>query len=95
MIRNVVIVKLKEGVEPATVERIVNAMLGLQMPGLLNMSCGADAGLREGNADLALVVDLEDEAAYRAYDEDPEHNRIRRELIAPHTEKVERVQYRI
>ena len=95
MIRNVVLVSLKDGTDDAVLDRIVNAMLGLQVPGLLNMSCGRDAGLREGNAHLALVVDLEDADAYRVYDADPEHNRIRRELIAPHAERIERVQYEI
>jgi hypothetical protein len=95
MIRNVVIVRFKEGVGDATIERVVNSLLGLQMPGLINLSCGADAGLREGNAHLAVVADLEDEDAYRGYDADPEHNRIRQELIAPNAEKVERVQYKI
>ena len=45
--------------------------------------------------DFVIVVDLEDEAAYRIYDEDAEHNRIRRDLVAPITERVERLQYRM
>src|SRR5579875_3927865 len=56
---------------------------------------GMDAGLRDGNMDVAIVGDFEDEDAYRAYDADPEHNRIRRELLAPIAERVERCQYRI
>jgi hypothetical protein len=95
VIRNVTVVRFKDGTEEAALERIVNSLLGLQMPGLINLSCGVDAGLRDGNAHLAVVADLEDEAAYRGYDTDPEHNRIRAELIAPHLERIERVQYRI
>jgi hypothetical protein len=38
-------------------------------------------GLRDGNGDFAIVSDLADEAPYRIYDD--EHNRIRRELLAP------------
>ena len=95
MIRNVVLVKLKPGIDPAEVERFTDAMLSLQMPGLVNLTCGRDAGLREGNMDVALIADLEDEEAYRAYDEDPEHNRIRRELVAPIAERTERCQYRL
>ena len=95
MIRNVVLVKLKPGVDEAQVERFTDAMLSLQLPGLVNLTCGRDLGLREGNLEVALVADLEDEAAYREYDEDPEHNRIRRELVAPIAERVERCQYRV
>lgn len=95
VIRNVVLVHLKDGVDDATADRIVDALLGLQIPGMLNLTCGRDAGLREGNAQLALVADFEDEDAYRAYDADVEHNRIRREIVAPAAERTERAQYRI
>ncbi len=94
MIRSVAVFKLRPGAADADVQRLVDALLGLQVPGLLNLSVGRDAGLREGNLDLAVVADLADEEAYRAYDADPEHNRIRRELAAPITERGERVQYR-
>ncbi|HEY8643842.1 MAG TPA: Dabb family protein [Candidatus Dormibacteraeota bacterium] len=95
MIRNVVLLKLKAETPPEQVERLVNELQGLQIPGLINISTGTDAGLREGNMDFVIVVDLEDEAAYRIYDEDAEHNRIRRDLVAPITERVERLQYRM
>ena len=62
---------------------------------MAHLSVGTDAGLREGNLDLVIVVDLDDEAAYKAYDEDAEHNRIRRDLVAPIAERVERIQYRV
>ncbi len=95
MIRNVAVFKVKPDASDAEVDRLCDALLGLQVPGLLNLSIGRDAGLREGNLDLALVADLADEEAYRAYDADPEHNRIRRELAAPIVERTERVQYRV
>jgi hypothetical protein len=43
----------------------------------------------------AFVAEFEDEAAYRAYDTDAEHNRIRRELLAPIAERIERFQYEV
>jgi hypothetical protein len=94
MIRNVVLVKLKAGAQPEQVERLSNELQGLQTPGLINLTVATNAGLREGNMDLVIVVDLEDEAAYKLYDEDPEHNRIRRDLVAPVVERMERIQYR-
>ena len=95
MIRNVVLLKLKAGTPPETLERLANELQGMQIPGLINISAGSDAGLREGNMDFVIIVDLEDEAAYRTYDEDAEHNRIRRDLVAPVVERVERIQYRV
>jgi hypothetical protein len=95
VIRNVVMVKLKPGTAPEQVERLINELQGMQIPGMAHLSVGTDAGLREGNLDLVIVVDLDDEAAYRAYDEDAEHNRIRRDLVAPIAERVERIQYRV
>jgi len=57
-----------------------------------SLSVRRDAGLRDGNADLAVVSDFEDAAAYQAYDADLAHARIRRELLAPVVERVERCQ---
>jgi hypothetical protein len=95
MIRNIVLVKLKPDVSEEQVERAENALLGMQMPGLLNLTVGRDAGLRDGNLDIVVVADLADEEAYRRYDADPEHNRIRREVMAPIVERMERIQYRV
>jgi hypothetical protein len=59
------------------------------------MTVGRDLCLRDGNADLAVVSDLSDEAAYRVYDADVEHNRIRRELVAPIVTSLERCQFEV
>ena len=95
MIRNVVLMKFKAGTTPEQVERLKNELQGMQIPGMLNVSTGSDAGLREDNMDLGLVIDLEDEDAYKIYDEDAEHNRIRRDLVKPIVERIERIQYRV
>lgn len=93
MVRNVVIAHLKEGTPPAAVDAVILALEALRVPGLLRMTLGRDLGLRPGNADLAIVSDLEDEAAYRVYDADEEHNRIRRELVAPIVTSLDRCQF--
>jgi hypothetical protein len=46
-------------------------------------SLGRDAGLRDGNADMALVVDLDDVDAFHAYSADEGHQQILNELILP------------
>lgn len=71
------------------------ALRGVSTGGMLALTVGRDAGLREGNAELDIVADFADEAAYRTYDEDAEHNRIRRELLAPILDRAERCQFRV
>jgi Stress responsive A/B Barrel Domain len=95
VIRNLVLAKLKPGITDDKVDRLVNELQGMQIPGMINLTVARDAGLREGNLDLVVVTDLDDEDAYRRYDQDPEHNRIRRDLVAPIVERVERIQYRV
>ncbi|WP_345411823.1 Dabb family protein [Pseudonocardia xishanensis] len=94
MIRNVVGGQVKPGVSRAEVGRALQALLDLRVEGVeLRMSSGLDLGPREGNASSAITVDLDDEQAYRTYGLDEEHSRIRRELFAPISERVDRIQF--
>lgn len=95
MIRNVVLAKLKAGVDDEQVAAAVEILRGLRTPGMVSIAVGRDLGFREGNWDVAVITDLEDEASYRVYDTDAEHNRIRREVIAPIVERIERCQFEI
>ena len=56
------------------------------------MHVGRDLGLREGGWSFAITNDWADEDAYRGYDLDEEHNRVRREMFAPICEQIVRVQ---
>jgi stress responsive alpha/beta barrel protein len=95
MVRNVVVAHLKDGVSQEALDSAIDALKAMKTPGLLSMTLGRDLGLRDGNAGLAIVSDLADEAAYRVYDADEEHNRIRRELVAPIVTSIERCQFTI
>ena len=95
MVRNVVLIKLKPDTTSTQVERLVSDLRAIPFGGLVSMTIGRDAGLREGNADLAIVADFEDEDSYRKYDSDEEHNRVRRELLVPIVDRVERCQIRL
>jgi stress responsive alpha/beta barrel protein len=96
MIRNVVVGRLKDGVAPDEVEPALQALRDLTVDGVeFTLVAGIDLGLREGAASYALTCDFVDEDAYRTYDADPEHNRIRREMFAPISALVERVQFRL
>ena len=57
------------------------------------MRVGVDAGLREGNWSYAITADFIGEESYRRYDLDEEHNRVRREMFAPLSDEIARVQF--
>lgn len=95
MIRNVVLAKLKDGVKDEDVKAMVAALRQIRTPGLVSISVGRDLGLRDGNWDVAVVTDLQDEQSYRQYDSDLEHNRIRRDVVAPLVERIERCQIEV
>ncbi|WP_409329424.1 iron-sulfur cluster assembly protein [Trujillonella humicola] len=95
VIRNVVVGRLLDDVDPGEVERGLQALRELRVEGVGVVLAGLDLGLRDGNADFVVTADIEDEAAYRRYDEDPEHNRIRREVFGRLCSRIERVQFRL
>jgi len=94
MIRNVVLAKLKTGYDATEVERIQQGLRDLNCPGTQRYTVGSDAGLRDSNWDFVIVADFEDTAAYRGYDEDAEHNRLRARL-APIIDQVARAQFEL
>ncbi len=93
MIRNVVVGRLHPGADPAAVDAALAAIVGLDLPGRLDCRVGRDAGLREGAWGFAITSDWADADAYRAYDRDAEHNRIRAELFGPLCAEIARVQF--
>lgn len=92
MIRNVVMGRLHPGVAREAVEEALAAIVALAPEGCLDLRVGVDAGLREGNWDFAIVADFVDEDAYRRYDLDAEHNRVREQLFAPISAQIVRLQ---
>jgi hypothetical protein len=93
VIRNVVMGRLRPDADLGLLDEGLAGLRRLSLEGLLRLDCGRDAGLREGNWDYAITADLADEAAYRRYDEDEEHNRLRRECFGPVSEQIVRVQF--
>jgi len=96
MLRHVAGFRWKAGTTDAQVQAIEQGLAALpgRLPQLRAYSFGRDAGLREGNADFAVVADFDDEDGWRLYTEDPEHRRVIEELIAPVTEVRSAIQLR-
>ena len=93
MIRHVVLGRLRPGVGEGEIRPVLEAIAALRTPGMIDCRTGADERLREQTWDFAITVDLEDVAAYRAYDADAEHDRIRKERLLPLTAELARVQF--
>ena len=93
-IRHVSIFKLKDGADVAKFRAGLD-LLRQRVPGFVRSAYGSDAGLKAGNADFGVTFDFAEEAAYRKWDTDPEHERIRRELIFPLMSSVTRVQFEL
>lgn len=93
MIRNVVVGRLRPGVAPAALEQALAAIVALEPEGCVDMVVGVDAGLRRGNWTFSITADFVDEEAYRRYDLDGEHNRVREELFLPICTEIARVQF--
>lgn len=95
MIRHVAVIRLKPSATAAQVSDIESALVAMEFPGRLLFTMGRDLGLRPGNWDVAIVVDLDGIESYQAYDALEEHNRIRRELIAPVADGIERCTFEL
>jgi hypothetical protein len=94
MIRNIVLFQLRPDADPAAVAALQDGLRGLDCPGTLSYTLGDDLGFKDGNWSFGVVADFTDEAAYRGYDLDAEHNRLRGELAA-HVAQVARVQFEL
>ena len=92
VIRNVVMVQLKPDADAEKVAAIQAGFRALDCPGTVSYTLGDDLGLRDGGWSFAIVADFVDEAAYRGYDLDAEHNRLRA-LLAPMALATARVQF--
>ncbi len=67
----------------AAIEAEVARLPGL-VPSLRRYRHGPDLGLGEGRWDYGIVASFDDEEGWRAYDQHPEHDRVRTDVIAPH-----------
>ncbi len=92
VIRNVVMVKMREGFDEAWLAELLPRFQALNCPGTAAYTIGRDLGLRDGGWTFAIVADFVDADAYRAYDADGLHNALRAEL-APHAVQIARVQF--
>ncbi len=102
MIRNVVVGRLRpagnpaqEAADAALLQEGLAGIAALTFPGMLANNVGSDLALRDGGWSFAITNDWQDADAYRVYDADEEHNRLRREIFAKICQDIARVQIQI
>lgn len=66
-------------------QAVLDGLAGLpgKVPEIRNFQFGEDAGLVEGNFDLAVVAEFDDEAGYLAYAENTDHLAFIAECVKP------------
>jgi hypothetical protein len=95
MFRHVVMMQLSETTTDADAQAIIDALRALPplVPEIRSYSVGRDAGISEGNFDIVVVGDFDDEAGYRAYGVNADHQAIIVDLVKPAIAKRSAVQY--
>jgi hypothetical protein len=95
VLRHVAVFRWKTGTTGEQVDAIVAALATLpgEIPEIRAYHFGPDAGLVPANFDFCVVADLDDEAAWAVYRDNPVHRRIIEELISPFVDTRVAVQY--
>jgi hypothetical protein len=95
MLHHVVTFQLGSDAPAGQAERICEAIdaLAATLPEVRSAATGVDLGLRDGNASLAVVLTFDDLDSFSVYADHPEHQRIIKEMIAPHIDSRHPVQF--
>ena len=97
MIRHVVMFRFRDDADAAARQAVQDAIAAMpEATGVTEVyAIGPDLGLAEGNFDFVVVGDFADQAAYMAYRDNPEHQRIVLEVIRPAITDRAAIQYEI
>jgi hypothetical protein len=85
MLRHTVLLTLSTDPASETTKAILEALrkLPAQVSSIREYEVGADLGLNEGNATIAVVAGFEDQKGYLEYRDHPAHRAVIDELITP------------
>ena len=86
MFHHTVLFRWREGTGDEAVRALTEALRGLPsvLPCIRSYAVGPDLGLSGGNGwDYAVAAAFDDRAAWDEYMADPEHDRIRTDLLRP------------
>ena len=97
MVEHIVLFKWNEGVAPEAIEAAVEGLKALRfkIPGIIDLSIGANFSERNKGYDTGLVVRFENREALEAYGPHPEHQTVVQNLLSPIRSDVLAVDYEI
>jgi len=90
-----VLLRFRRDASDAAKRALREGLAGLpaQIPELRRYQVGDDLGLVEGNFDFAIVAEVDDPEAFRAYVDHPAHQEVVAQRIRPILEERVAVQY--
>lgn len=94
-VNHAVVFRWKDHLTNSDLERLGSELdrLPALVPGIESFTHGPDLGVREGNADYAVVATLRSVEALADYFDHPEHVRIINDVVAPMLESKQAVQF--
>lgn len=97
MIRHVSLLTLTPDTTRAVVDSILAELRTLPeaIPAIRSFAVGADLGLADGNATIAVTADFDNVEDFALYRDDTDHQRILRESIAPRLSARTVAQFRL
>ena len=94
MIRNAVLVKLRDGYDEERIAEVQRALKAINSPGIAAFTVGSDLGIREGGWTFAIVADFMDVDSYRGYLANEAHMALQEEVIGQAVQ-IARVQFEL
>src|SRR4051794_17179701 len=97
MLRHVSLLTFRPGTTDGQVDTILDALSALPttIDAIIELRCGRDLGFADDNADIAVVVDLADRAAWDDYQRHPTHQAVLVDLIRPLLERRTAAQFTV
>jgi hypothetical protein len=97
MLRHTVLLTLSTDPDSETTKAILAALrqLPAQISSIREYEVGADLGLNEGNATIAVVARFDDEKGYVEYRDHPAHRAVIDELISPVRQSRAAIQFEV
>jgi hypothetical protein len=83
VIRHILLIKLRPDATDEQVDAFLREIAAVSFVGRSNVVVGRDLGLRPGNCDVAVSNDFPDVDTYKAWTEDPSHQRVRIDCLEP------------
>ena len=95
MLKHIVLLKWKDGVVAADIDRVTSAFAALrdEIPQIRSYEFGADAGLYNGNYDYALLASFDSPEDLQAYAVHPAHKRFLVDVSGPLLDSFVAVQF--